>query len=113
MFFELRSSSTRQLVKPSSSQVWQPKYKPGRLPPKFISSLVIGSLVLLVGGTAFTSYWIVRSLIIKNLEEKALIEVERTSHEIDEWLASLIYSVDNLANNSSIRSMKPPLAISY
>ncbi|MFB2978321.1 hypothetical protein [Microseira sp. BLCC-F43] len=106
MFFELCSSSTRQLGKTSISQVWQRKYKPGRLPQKLISSLVIGSLILIVGGKAFTSYWILRSLIIKNLEEKALIEVKITSHEIDEWLAFMIYYVESLANNSSGRSMK-------
>jgi len=50
MFFELGSSSTRQLGKNSRSQVWQRKYKPGRLPQKVISSLVIGSLILIVGG---------------------------------------------------------------
>jgi two-component system, NtrC family, sensor kinase len=105
MFFEFRISTLLQLGRNNLSQIWRPKSKQEKKLQPLMSPLLVAGLVIVVGGTAITSYCVVRNLILGNLKEKAVSEVQRASHEIDEWMASLLSQVETLANDSAVRSM--------
>ncbi len=73
-------------------------------PKKFISFLV-GTMVLAVGATAITSYWVVRSLILDSLKANALLEVQKAGNEIDRQLATLLAQVEALANSDNVKNL--------
>lgn len=88
-------------------------YQQGWQRHRFISSLLIASIVLVVGATAISSYGIVRNLLLRSLQENTLKEVQRASSDIDEWLAALRSQVETVANNSAVRSMDWSVAEPY
>jgi PAS domain S-box-containing protein len=70
-------------------------------------------MILAVGATAITSYWVVRSLILDSLKANALLQVQTAGNEIDQRLATLLAQVETLANNDSIRSLNWSTAEPY
>lgn len=70
-----------------------------------ISVLLVGSSIAAVGIIAFTSYWIVRGLILDTQKNNALLKVEKAGSEIDTWLAKQLGAVETLANSYEVRSM--------
>lgn len=101
MFFS-RSQHTNQKLVNVQKELQPPK--------KALSLFLIGSSILLVGTVAFTSYWVVRSLILNTLKENALLKVQKAGEEIDTWLEGRKSEVESLANSYEVRSMKWDLA---
>ncbi len=79
--------------------------KRGQMQKKSIPLLLVGSMILAVGITAIASYWVVRSFILDSLKENALLQVQKTGNEIDQWLVSLLSQVEVLANSDNVRSL--------
>ncbi|MBL1178026.1 ATP-binding protein [Pantanalinema sp. GBBB05] len=80
---------------------------------KLMSLLLIGGSILTVGAVAFTSYWIVRSLILDTLKSNALLKVQTAGSEIDSWLAGRMGEVQTLASSYDVRSMNWDIAAPY
>ena len=95
--------SENQPIRIVRSSRFEPQ-KVRRFPKKFISFLV-GTMVLAVGATAITSYWVVRSLIIDSLKANALLQVQKAGNEIDRQLATLLAQVEALANSDDVRNL--------
>ena len=73
--------------------------------PKKSISLLVGSMIVAVGATAITSYWLVRSLILDSLKANALLQVQKAGNDIDQRLATLLSQVEALANSDGIRTL--------
>lgn len=80
---------------------------------KLMSLLLIGGSIVTVGAIAFTSYWIVRSLILDTLKHNALLKVQTAGSEIDSWLVGRMGEVQTLANSYDVRSMNWDIAQPY
>lgn len=81
--------------------------------PKKSISFLVGSIILAIGATAITSYWVVRSLILDSLKENALLQVQNAGNQIDRRLATLLAQVETLANSDPIRSLDWSMAEPY
>lgn len=92
-------SLKKRPIPPSSPQLWR---RPRR---KLATFLVVGSSILTVGAVAFASYWVVRSIILDTLKNKALLTVQNAGQEIDTWLAGRLGEVQTLASSYDVRSM--------
>ena len=86
--------------------------KARRFPKKSISFLV-ATLILAVGATAITSYWVVRNLILDSLKANALLQVQKAGNEIDRQLASQLTQVEALANSDNVRNLNWSTAEPY
>ncbi|BAY13646.1 response regulator [Calothrix sp. NIES-2098] len=84
---------------------WRHKYKYPWQSRRNVSFLLIAGMILVVGTTAVASYWFVRNLILKGLQENALLRVQQAGYEIDQWLATLLAQVEVVANNQAVRSL--------
>ncbi|NEO45144.1 MAG: hypothetical protein F6K55_13830, partial [Moorea sp. SIO4A3] len=89
----------------SYQSVWQPR--------RSVPRLLISGTIALVGTAAFTSYWVVRSLILESLEDNAELKVKMAGHQIDEWLAALMAKVETIANTPEVRSLDWEVARPY
>jgi len=67
--------------------------------------LVITSTTLAMSLTGFTSYQVVRGLILQQVKEKAILQVSQGVSQIDQWLDTHSYEVKVLANTDIIRSL--------
>lgn len=77
---------------------------------KIVSLLLHGSFIAAVGVTAFTSYWIVRGIILSTLKENALLKVQSAGLEIDSWLNRRLGEVESMSNSVEVRSMNWEIA---
>ncbi|NEO38567.1 MAG: response regulator [Moorea sp. SIOASIH] len=89
----------------SYQSVWQPR--------RSVPRLLISGTIALVGTAAFTSYWVVRSLILESLKDNAELKVLMAGHQIDEWLAALMAKVETIANTPEVRSLDWEVAQPY
>lgn len=81
--------------------------------PKKSISFLVATMILIVGATAITSYWVVRRLILNNLKANALLQVQKAGNEIDQQLATLLAQVETLANSDEVRSLNWSTAQPY
>ncbi|MBW4539473.1 MAG: response regulator [Myxacorys chilensis ATA2-1-KO14] len=77
---------------------------------RIVSVLLVGGSIAAVGIVAFTSYWVVRGLILNTLKHNALLKVEKAGSEIDTWLAKQLGGVETLASSYEVRSMNWDIA---
>ncbi|NEQ57554.1 MAG: response regulator [Moorea sp. SIO4A1] len=89
----------------SYQSLWQPR--------RSVPRLLISGTIALVGTAAFTSYWVVRSLILESLKDNAELKVKMAGHQIDEWLAVLMAKVETIANTPQVRSLDWEVARPY
>jgi PAS domain S-box-containing protein len=108
---ERRMSPENQPIRIVRSGRFEPQ-KVRNFPKRFISFLV-GTIILAVGATAITSYWVVRSLILDSLKANALLEVQKAGNEIDRRLATLLAQVEAMANSDGIRTLNWSTAEPY
>jgi two-component system NtrC family sensor kinase len=97
------SNFLRSRSESSSPLKWGKPWAP--LPKKWISLLITGVILAAVGGAAVVSYKVVRQIILDNLKAKALLQVQRSSNDIDEWVGGLSAQLEADANNGAVRSM--------
>ncbi len=105
MLFPFQLPLRKEFNQSSLVQLWNANKKRWQ-PKSLIPSTIAYGIILAVGTTAIGTYGIVRNLILENLKENALLKVEKSASEIDEWLASLQSEVETIANNSAVRSMQ-------
>lgn len=91
----------RALLKPLSLNIWT-------------TPMILIITALAISTVGITSYQIVKNLILKQLQEKALLQIRLGTDEIDQWLARHSSEVQTLANTDIVRScnwsaMKPYL----
>jgi two-component system, NtrC family, sensor kinase len=67
--------------------------------------LLIGSTTLIVSLGAYSSYQVVRNVMLESLKKNAFLEVQQGSDDLDRWLANLKVHVETLANTATVRSM--------
>ncbi len=89
----------------SYQSVWQPR--------RSVPRLLISGTIAVVGTAAFTSYWVVRSLILESLKDNAELKVKMAGHQIDEWLGALMAKVETIANTPEVRSLEWEVAQPY
>lgn len=106
MAFASPSHRLQQVTQGAQASWQQPRNK-------LMSLLLIGGSILTVGVVAFTSYWIVRSLILDTLKHNALLKVQTASSDIDSWLAGRMGEVQTLASSYDVRSMNWDVAQPY
>jgi two-component system, NtrC family, sensor kinase len=81
---------------------------------QYIAALLILCFTIIAASiTGYISYQSIRSLIIKNLERNALLEVKNRGHNIDRWIATRKAEIEILANTPPIRSMNWLVAEPY
>ncbi|MEZ2277994.1 MAG: cache domain-containing protein [Microcoleus sp.] len=80
---------------------------------RYIAALLIlgGTIAASIAG--YMSYQSVRRLIIKNLEQNALLEVRNRSNKIDRWIETRKAEIEILANTPPVRSMNWLVAEPY
>jgi PAS domain S-box-containing protein len=86
-------------------QEWQPR--------RLIPLLLIGGTILAVGAMAYTSYWVVRNLILDRLKSNAQLQVQIGVAQVDDWLATWMAEVETIANSPQVRSMNWAIAEPY
>ncbi len=67
----------------------------------------------LTGVVGITSYQVVRSLILEELEEKALLQVRKGTDNIDQWLITRSSEIQTIANTDKVRSLNWSLMEPY
>ena len=89
------------------SQSWKRKAKQPLDPGKFnLSLLIVGGCVIMISVIAIvSSYLKIRSLILAKFTEQSHLKVTSVTHEIDQWLATLLSQVEASANHPAIRSL--------
>ncbi|WP_225938658.1 sensor histidine kinase [Kovacikia minuta] len=70
-------------------------------------------MLISVGSAAVISYNLVRQLILESLKAKALLQVQKSGSDIDEWVGELSAQIDSAANNNAVRSMDWSIARPY
>jgi two-component system, NtrC family, sensor kinase len=80
---------------------------------QYIAALLILSCTIAASITGYVSYQSIRWLIIKNLEQNALLEVKNRGSNIDRWIATRKAEIEILANSPPIRSMNWLVAEPY
>ncbi len=80
---------------------------------RYIAALLIlgGTIAASIAG--YMSYQSVRRLIVKNLEQNALLEVRNRSNKIDRWIETRKAEIETLANTPPVRSMNWLVAQPY
>ncbi|AFZ24683.1 signal transduction histidine kinase regulating C4-dicarboxylate transport system [Cylindrospermum stagnale PCC 7417] len=73
--------------------------------PNLTTSLILISTTLAIGIIGITSYQVVRSLILQQLQEKALLQVRQGTDELDQWLATRSSTIQTLANTNIVSSL--------
>ncbi len=80
------------------------------LPSKANSQAVFMPILLLttlaVGTIALISYQLVRGIILQQIREKALLEVQQSTAEIDEWLGRRKAELETIASTPIVRTLK-------
>ncbi|BAY30417.1 histidine kinase [Nostoc carneum NIES-2107] len=69
------------------------------------TQLVLIMTTLAIGIIGITSYRIVRGLILEQLQEKALLQVQKGTDEIDQWLTTRSAEIQTIANTNVVRSL--------
>lgn len=67
--------------------------------------LLIGGTTLIVSLGAYSSYHVVRNVMLESLKKNAFLEVQQGGDDIDRWLANLKVHVETLANTATVKSM--------
>ncbi|MBE9207874.1 sensor histidine kinase [Nostoc sp. LEGE 06077] len=73
--------------------------------PNLRTPLILISCTLAIGFVDITSYFVVRKLILQQLQEKALLQVNQGTDEIDQWLATCSTTIQTIANTDLARSL--------
>lgn len=99
----MRLSARKKLKKMFHFWRYQQEQKQ-RLSP-LITPLILGGITLGIGVISIVSYWVVRGIILQQLQEKALLQVRQGTDEIDQWLAIGVSEIQTLANTETVRSL--------
>jgi signal transduction histidine kinase len=67
--------------------------------------LLIGSTTLLVTLGAYSSYQVVRNVMLESLKKNAFLEVQQGGDDIEHWLTALKVHIETLANTAVVKSM--------
>ncbi|MGV0023942.1 sensor histidine kinase [Phormidesmis priestleyi] len=67
--------------------------------------LLIGGTTLIVSLGAYSSYQVVRNVMLESLKRNAFLEVQQGGDDLDRWLANLKVHVETLANTATVKSM--------
>ncbi|MEN8444888.1 MAG: ATP-binding protein, partial [Cyanobacteria bacterium J06555_13] len=83
-----------------------PKHAPlGKRTHRLWIRFLIGGATILVSATAYWSYQTIRTLILNNIKENALLEVQQGVNEIDQWLISRKVEIETIASTSTLQTM--------
>ncbi|MEH2131571.1 MAG: cache domain-containing protein, partial [Nostoc sp.] len=86
-------------------QVRQYKPVPKKQLSKVRTPLILIGFTLAIGVIGIASYFVVRDLIVQQLQEKALLQVRQGTDEIDQWLAICSIEIQTIANTEVARSL--------
>jgi two-component system, NtrC family, sensor kinase len=70
-----------------------------------LTLLILGSTVLVSSTTACISYFVVRGLMLDNLKQIALLKLEKSTDEIDNWLSSRKAEIETIAYSPTVRTL--------
>jgi len=104
-----RTSQLRCLL-PFISVGKEPEFSPKK---RLISVWLTISTIGAVGSITFSSYWIVRNLILDSLKSNAVLKVQIAGNDIDQWLSTRLTEVRFMASSSEVRSMNWSVAQPY
>ncbi|MBD2594783.1 sensor histidine kinase [Nostoc spongiaeforme FACHB-130] len=90
---------------PKALKISKSQPTPTTKPPDIRTSLILIACTLAIGIVGWTSYLVVRKLIIQQLQEKALLQVRQGTDEIDQWLAICSTTIQTIANTDAARSL--------
>lgn len=93
-------------------QLWQNRDRQEQT-HRSIRLVLISGTILAVGVTAYSSYQVVRRIILESLKSNAQLQVQKAGTEIDDWLATLLAQVETIANTTQVRSMNWAVAKPY
>ena len=79
----------------------------------FFARLIIGTTTIAVSIGAYFSYLSVRSLILENLTEKALLQVRKGANEIDAWLSEKTAEIEAIAASPLLDDLDRAIAEPY
>jgi two-component system, NtrC family, sensor kinase len=71
----------------------------------FLMRLLIGGTTLIVSLGAYSSYQVVRNVMLESLKKNAFLEVQQGGDDLDHWLANLKVHIETLANTATVKSM--------
>ena len=66
---------------------------------------LIGITSLIVATTTWFSYKVIRNLLLHNLTKNALLSVQQSANELDQWLLARKAEVTTLSNTPTLRTM--------
>jgi signal transduction histidine kinase len=67
--------------------------------------LLIGGTTLVLSLGAYSSYQVVRGVMLESLKRNAFLEVQQGGDDLDRWLSNLKVHVETLANTATVKSM--------
>ncbi len=79
--------------------------KVSRSQRNLLTRLLIGGTTLVVSLGAYSSYQVVRNVMLESLKKNAFLEVQQGGDDIDRWLAHLKVHIETLANTATVKSM--------
>ncbi|MBD2433696.1 MULTISPECIES: sensor histidine kinase [Fischerella] len=85
--------------------IWKYRSQHKKQSPRLTASLLLASTTLAIAIIGVASYKVVREIILKQLQEKVLLEVRQGTNEIDQWLATSSSEVQTIANTDIVRSL--------
>lgn len=84
---------------------WKNSLQSKKSTRSFLLRLLVASTTVLVSIATFSSYQVVRELILEKLKKNSLLEVQLGADNIDQWLASKKIEAYTTANTPTFRTM--------
>ena len=76
-----------------------------KLQRNFLMRLLIGSTTLIVSLGAYSSYQVVRHVMLESLKKNAFLEVQQGRDDLEHWLTTLKVHTETVANTATVKSM--------
>lgn len=85
----------------------------GKVPQKYLSRLLLGSIIVAFGSTSILSYILLRTFLWKSLKASTIHQVQNATYEVDQWLSNLDAQIEILADSPEVRSLDWSIAGPY
>lgn len=74
---------------------------------------ILAGITLAVSAVTLISYQLVREIILQEIREKALLKLQQSTGEIDDWLGTRKAEIETIASTPIVRSLKWSAAEAY
>lgn len=98
----MKNFKLRRTQKNKKQQILQ-RSKPNR---QAVFLPILAGITLAISAVTLISYQLVREIILQEIREKALLKVQQSAGEIDDWLGTRQAEIETIASTPIVRSLK-------